>query len=68
MSDPEIVQLCLDGWGGRWMQFVELVGETPTRYRIRALGRTRLGGRNRWLEPDKTALVPKRAIIRKRAA
>ena len=29
--------LCLDGWAGRLEYPVEIIGETPKRYRIRAL-------------------------------
>ncbi|MBL8605196.1 MAG: hypothetical protein JNK72_24915 [Myxococcales bacterium] len=39
-----------------------IVGETPKRYRIRALTRTRLGGRDRWLEAGEEALVPRAAV------
>jgi len=56
--------LCLNGWGGRTETSVEIIGETPKRYRIRANKRIKLAGRNRWLEIGKTALVPKSAIIR----
>jgi len=50
------------GWHGVDRQRVEVVGETPRRYRIRALERTRLAGQERWLDPGRTALVPKRAV------
>lgn len=54
--------LCLDGWSGRVEQPVAVIGETPKRYRIRAITRTRLAGLYRWLKPGDTALVPKNAI------
>ena len=54
--------LCLNGWEGRTETSVEIVGETPKRYRIRASKRVKLAGRNRWLEIGKTALVPKYAV------
>lgn len=54
--------LTLDGWAGRTRQAVELIGQTPTRWRIRAIQRTRLAGRRRALEPGQTALVPRRAL------
>jgi hypothetical protein len=59
---PRPALLGLIGWHGTTWNPNEVVGETPTRYRIRALERTRLAGRDRWLEPGRTALVPKRAV------
>jgi len=53
--------LLLDGWEGRTRQQVEVIGQTPKRYRIRAIDRTRLAG-PRWLNPGETALVPKTAM------
>lgn len=57
----------LDGWVGRTQARVEIVGETPYRYRIRAVTRTRLAGRQRWLNVGETALVPKHAVRMKQA-
>ncbi len=54
--------LVLQGWDGVSRTRVDVVGTTPTRYRIRAVERTRLGGRSRWLDPGAVALVPKGAI------
>lgn len=54
--------LMLDGWAGRREHKVEVIGETPKRYRIRAVERTKLAGRCRWLYAGETALVPKYAI------
>lgn len=54
--------LRFDDWAGCRETYVVVIGETPKRYRIRAAMRTRLAGRNRWLEQGATALVPKRAI------
>lgn len=54
--------LVMWSWGGETRQPVEVVGETPKRYRIRALHRTKIGGRNRWLERGDKALVPKGAV------
>lgn len=54
--------LGLSGWAGdRWRK-VEVIGETPKRYRIRAIEKTKLAGRNRWIHPGETALVPKYAV------
>ena len=41
---------------------VEIVGVTEKRYRIKAITRTKLAGKYRWLEIGKTALVPKHAV------
>lgn len=54
--------LCLNGWEGRTETPVEIVGETPKRYRISASKRVKLAGQNRWLEIGQTALVPKYAV------
>lgn len=54
--------LTIDGWSGRLAQPVEVVGETPTQYRISSTRVTRLGGRHRWLHPGQVALVPKHAV------
>jgi len=54
--------LHIDGWAGRIDQRVDVVGETRTRYRIRAIERTKLAGRGRWLHRGETALVPKAAV------
>jgi hypothetical protein len=54
--------LCLDGWTGRYRTPCIIVGETPKRYRIQAIERMALAGRNRWLDPGQTALVPKYAV------
>lgn len=59
---PVYSYLVLQGWHGVSSQLVVTVGETPKRFRIMALVRTRLAGRGRWLEPGKTALVPKTAV------
>lgn len=52
----------LDGWGGRSESKVVVIGETPKRYRIRAIARTKLAGRDRYLNAGETTLVPKRAL------
>ena len=56
--------LWLDGWEGVTRTPVLVVGETPRRYRIRPAGTraVKLAGRQRWLVPDSTTLVPKHAI------
>lgn len=63
MNDyPKDGLLWLSGWFGISKQPVVVVGETPKKYRIRAIEQTKLGGRCRWLETGETTLVPKRAI------
>lgn len=54
--------LCLNSWTGRTETLVRVRGETPKRYRIEAITRTKLAGRDRWLEPNASTLVPKHAI------
>lgn len=60
-TPPHFGLLCLDGWHGRSEDRVLIVGETPKRYRIRAIEWTRLAGR-RSIEVGQEALVPKRAV------
>jgi hypothetical protein len=57
-------RLCFDDWAGTRSSSVLVVSETPKRYRIAPVGAepVKLAGRNRWLEPGKTALVPKTAV------
>lgn len=54
--------ICLGGWSGRTEAAVVVVDETAKRYRIKAIDRTKLAGRDRWIEAGQTALVPKRAV------
>jgi hypothetical protein len=54
--------LCMEGWEGRTENRVEIIDETPKRYRIRADRRIKLAGRCRWLEPGDDVLVPKTAV------
>lgn len=61
MENATIAILCIDGWAGRTETPVLIIGETPKRYRIRAIERTKLAGA-RWLYRGETALVPKSAI------
>lgn len=58
--------IVLNSWAGLFEQRgATVVGETPTRYRIRAdkPEGLRLAGRNRYLAIGKTALVPKHAVV-----
>lgn len=61
-TTPVYAHLVLNGWAGLTTTRVITVGSTPTKFRIRALTRTKLGGRNRWLEPGQEALVPRSAV------
>ncbi len=61
-STPKRVILRLQGWAGLTEQWVLLVGETPKRYRIRAIETTKLAGRRHWLAAGEEALVPHHAI------
>jgi hypothetical protein len=57
--------LCLNGFDGYSETPVEVIGETPKRYRIICppdRQAVKLAGRNRWLRVGETALVPKTAI------
>jgi hypothetical protein len=59
---PRTGYLHLNGWAGHRTHQVEVIGETPKRYRIRAITKTKLAGRCRWLQEGEMALVPKHAI------
>jgi len=62
LATPVYSYLVLSGWHGTSSTRVITVGATPQRYRIRAITRTRLPGRGRWLEPGEETLVPKTAV------
>lgn len=59
---PVYSYLVIVGWHGGTATKVVTVGMTKNCYRIRAITRTKLAGRGRWLEPGKTTLVPKTAV------
>ena len=61
MTETKQAYLCTDGWAGRSEQAVLIVGETPKRYRIKAVMRTKLPN-YRWLYVGELAMVPKTAI------
>lgn len=61
-APPVYAYLNITGWHGSTSQKVITVGETPKRFRIRAITRTRLAGRGRWLEPGEETLVPKTSV------
>lgn len=62
MSERTEAYLHVATYGGNLCQRVEVIGMTPKKYRIRAIERTRLGGRCRWIYAGETALVPKSAV------
>lgn len=59
---PVYGYLVLSGWHGASATRVLVVGLTPRRFRIRAITRTRLAGRGRYLEPGAETLVPLTAV------
>ena len=58
----EIVLLGVSGWHGTTWKPVKFIGETPKRYKIQAITKTKLAGRNRWLSPEEVTFVPKHAV------
>lgn len=60
---PQTTYLALDGWAGIRHIPVEILGETPKRYRVRLCNDARLpGGREK--KKGDVVLVPKTAIRR----
>lgn len=62
MIDGRAAYLLTDSYAGRSEQAIAVIGETPRRYRIRTVMRTRMPGRCRWLAAGETTLVPKTAV------
>ena len=62
MGTPRRATITLGGWHGLSTQEVLVVSETPKRYRIRAIAKTRLAGRHRSLEVGQQALVPRHVV------
>lgn len=62
VSFPCNGQIALNGWSGIYFQDVRIIGETPKKYKIKALSKTKLAGRGRYLERGETTLVPKYAV------
>ena len=54
--------LLFDSWAGRTRVFVEVVGDTPKRTRVRLMEDCKLPGRNRWGRAGDVILVPKDAV------
>lgn len=63
--NPTPGDFVLDGWNGRTRQRVIVLSETPKRFRIATAEDkpVKLGGRDRWLHPGETVLVPKHAVV-----
>lgn len=61
-ATPVYAYLVITGWHGATSTLVLSVGRTPRRVRIRAITRTRLAGRGRWLDPGQETLVPLSAV------
>ena len=59
---PLPAMLMITGWHGSTVSRVLIVGETPKRYTIRALARTKLAGRGRWISRGEEAMVPRSAV------
>lgn len=55
-------ELLLDGWAGRRAYPVDVIGETPKRYRVRLLEDMPLPGRNQRGAAGDVRLVPKHAV------
>jgi len=52
--------VCLQSWAGYSEHLVEIIGETRTNYRVRALESFKLPGR--WIYKDSEDLVPNHAV------
>lgn len=61
-TSPKSGFLWLDTWAGRSHTPIDVIGQTPTRWRIRARQRTQLAGRGRWLEAGDVAIVPRHVV------
>ena len=55
--------VCTNSYAGRRENRVEIIRETPKRYQIRAITKTKLAGRDRRLENGEVAMVPKWAVV-----
>lgn len=54
--------LMIDSWAGKSRYPVEIVAETPQRYKVKLLAPTRLPGRNKSGQAGDVVLVPKYAV------
>jgi hypothetical protein len=57
--------ICMDGWAGFHKEPVEIVGETPKKYRVKLLKDCRLPGRWREGKAGQIILVPKYVVTDK---
>jgi hypothetical protein len=58
----DLAFLRLNSYGGYTETKVLVIGVRPKTLIIEAIVRTKLAGRDRWLEPGKRARVPKTAV------
>lgn len=56
--------LHINSWAGHSKHEVEIVGETPKRYRVKLLSDCPLAGRNRQGKAGEVVLVPKYAVTK----
>lgn len=63
VSRPLWATLTISGWHGATSSTVILVRDTRRRALVRAICRTKLGGRGRWLEAGAEAWVPRSAVM-----
>jgi len=65
INPPREAFVYVRGWEGTHSAVVLVVGETPTRYRLRnhTDRSIRIAGRSRWLAPDEETSAPKSAVV-----
>lgn len=61
MSD-RLAWLHTQSWAGHLRWPVVVIAETPKRYRVRLVRRSKLPGRERWEDAGTIRLVPKHAV------
>jgi hypothetical protein len=55
--------IALQSWAGLRYEPVEVLGETPKRFRVKILNdKAKLAGRNNWASRGDVILVPKHAV------
>ena len=60
---PRKAWLCFNDWAGFHKTAIVLIGETPQKFRITSTVPIKLAGRNRFLSPYRSTLVPKGAVL-----
>jgi hypothetical protein len=61
-TTPKPAVVRCDSWAGRYDVPVDVIGETPARYRVRVLDNARWPGRNQSVKPGDIKLCPKRVV------